>query len=238
MKRGITLLILVGFVTSCTSQQINKSAITLELEKNINRIGFSKLSFFTEELIQLATDTSFQYKLKKKLGKHNNVNRKTEGDQREYQLTLYLLYNKLKVEKNYNKEYERGKEFLLDLLSEKRMINFSVDQNLIIQQIDASKRSLINGYDEGTVEESIFTFFCYDPLLYKRTLIKNGLNEDWKRTGLFLCNYLRANENPTTLRNPIKEGILKRLSHKEIQHEFKDIVKDITDCDVSSNLFD
>lgn len=238
MRKGITFLLLLTAVTSCVSQNINKSELTLVLEKNINRIEFSKLSFFTKELIQLGVDTSFQSKFKKKLRQHDNVKRKTEGDQREYHLTLYLLYNKLAAEKNYGKEYESGKEFLLGLLTGRREINFPVDENLIIQQTDATKRSLVNGYDEGTVDESSFTFFCYNPLLYKKALLKNSLSDDWKRTGIFLCNYLRENENPMAIRSPIKEEILSMLSRKEIQHEFKDIVKDIAECEVSSNLFD
>jgi hypothetical protein len=237
MRKGITFLLLTA-VTSCASQNINKSELMIVLEKNINRIEFSKLSFFTKELIQLGADTSFQSKFRKKLGQHDSIKRKTEADQREYHVTLYLLYNKLAAENNYGKEYESGKDFLLGLLSGRSKIDFPVDENLVIQQIDAAKRSLVNGYDEGTVDESSFVFFCYNPLLYKKALLKNNLSDDWKRTGVFLCNYLRENENPMDLRNPIKKEILGMISRKEIQHEFKDIVKDIAECDVSSNLFD
>lgn len=238
MRKGITFLLLVTVVTSCASQNNNKSELMLVLEKSINRIEFSKLSFFPKELIQLGADTSFQSKFREKLRQHDNIKRKTEADQREYRVTLHFLYNKLAAENNYEKEYESGKDFLLDVLSGSSKINFPVDEKLIIQQVDGAKRSLINGYDEGTADRSSFVFFCYDPLLYKKALLKNSLNDDWKRTGIFLCNYLRENENPMALRNPIRKEILSMLSRKEIQHEFKDIMKDVAECDVSSNLFD
>jgi hypothetical protein len=169
MRKGITFLILFTVVTSCVSQQqIDKSDLALVLEKNINRIEFSKLSFFTAELIQLGVDSSFQSKFQKKLKRHDSIKRRTEGDQQEYHLTLHVLYDKLEAERNYSKEYEGGKKFLLDLLSGRSEVNFPVDENLIIQQIDATKRSLVNAYDEGTVDESSFMFFCYIPCCIKK----------------------------------------------------------------------
>jgi hypothetical protein len=238
MKKGITFLLLVVAVISCVSQQRNKTDLEVIIEKDINRIEFSKLTFFTKELILLGVDTSFQSKFRKKLIQYDNVKWKTIGDQREYHLTLHLLYSKLIAEKSYEKEYQAGKDFLLAVLQGRSEMTFPIDENLILQQIDGGKRGLVNGYDEGTVDESSFIFFCYDPLLYKRALLKKNLTDDWERTGVFLCNYLRENGNPISIRNPIKQKILTMLNRNEIQIEFRHILKDIEECDVSSNLFD
>lgn len=157
MKRIAAILLLLTTVNSCVSQQ-KKSDLVKVLEKNIDYIEFSKLSFFPKELIQLAADSSFQSSFKKKLRQHDNVKRKTVGDQKEYVLTLHLLYKALAAE-DVLQEYESGRKFLLALLIERSEINFQVDEALVMQQIDVTKRSLINGYDEGTIEESLFIFF-------------------------------------------------------------------------------
>lgn len=81
------------------------------------------------------------------------------------------------------------------------------------------------------------SFFFYDPGLYKKALLRNELNDDWERTGIFLCNYLRANENPILIRVPIKEEILSNLQRNG-EEEFESIIKHLGECDVSSNLFD
>ncbi|HYG04140.1 MAG TPA: hypothetical protein VD927_16955 [Chryseosolibacter sp.] len=238
MRKGISILLLIFLTNSCISQHVEKSELALVVERNISRIEFSKLSFFANELLMLGSDTSFRSKFVNKLNQHNRITRRTVGDQQEYDLSLYLLYKSLATEGNDVPTDKNVKTFFLDLLSDNKSITFSVDESLILKQINNTERSLINGYDEGTVDESLFIFFCYQPLLLKNTLLNNGLTEDWSRIGVFLCNYIRENENPIPLRYRIKENIINRLNRDEIKHEFKELVNDLKECDVSSNLFD
>lgn len=238
MKKITTFFMLTLVVTCCVSQQMKKSEITLAIQKNVNRVQFSKLSFFPKELIELGTDTSFQSTFARKLRQYGEIKRRTVGDQQEYDLTLNLLYKNLAAEKVLGIEHQNSKDYYLTLLKEYKEIHFTVDENLVLQQINDKERGLTSGYDEGATNESTFFFLCYDPVLFKRALLKRKLLERWKRTGIFLCNYLRENENPLLIRSPIKEKIVNRLKAKEIENEFKDIIKDIIDCNVTVNLFD
>lgn len=96
----------------------------------------------------------------------------------------------------------------------------------------------MNDYDEGTIDESMFIFFCCDPVLYKRALLKSRATDRWQQLGAFLCNHLRENGTPVEIRHPLREGILTMVSEKEIRDEFVDVIKEVKNCDVSSNLFD
>jgi hypothetical protein len=238
MKTRIVFLLVMMVVGSCTNEPEKKSELEVAIEGIAHQIDLSKLSFFPKELIHLCKEATFRNKFIENLNLHNGIEHKTVQDQKEYDLILHLLYLRVEAEKDYALRYQDGKDFLLQLLGKWKKINFSVDKNLILQQIDDKKRGMLNGYDEGTTAESNFVFFCYNPILYKTALLENDLKDDWQSTGVFLCNYLRENNNPTAIRYSIKQKLLSMLSKEEGNDEFKEVIRELSDCDVSKDLFD
>ncbi len=238
MKNTRIASILMFVTLCCNGQQSQIHKIKLELKKNIDCIKLSQLSFVPKELIEVCLDSGVLSRLKKMIAQQNQVKRKTKADQQEFDLTLHVLYGRILAETSGKKDRQRSRHDLLELLINYKDISFSISEQLILEQTDISRRNLINGYDEGSINESTFTFFIYDPLGYKKTLVSNNQIEDWKRMGVFLCNYLRDNEIPIAIRGIIKSKILNSLSEDSVEHEFRDVVKRLADCKVEENLYD
>ena len=237
MKK-LTILTLVIFHYSCMSQKSNSDELLLTLGQNLNRLEFTKLILFPDEIITICGDTAFQTKFAKKLNLHHQVIRKTVEDRQEYYLVLHMLYLNVLAQKPRTTIQREGRGFLLDLLKDYKLIDLEINEKFVMTQLDGDKRGMINGYDEGTVEESKFLIICVDPILFKKALLANDQMDKWARTGVFLCNYLRDNEIPMTLRTPLRDRVLGILTLDSVKPHYEEVLVDLIMCDISSNLND
>jgi hypothetical protein len=231
-----TLMILGLFIVSCSSQPKHDQKIVQEILKKLPRINFSKLVFFGPELVSVCKDTAVRSMLSKSLIQSQKIKPKTLLDKKEFDLTMFSFYWAISNTTVTDTESKVSRDNILKLFSQYSKLDFEVDEDLVLQQTDASKRNMINGYDEGTTSESAFIFFCYDPLLYKQALLHNGKVDDWDRTAVLICNLLRENENPKAMREAIKEKLITKLDKR--RSEFLNILQKLSECNTDENLYD
>lgn len=243
MKRKLNVAICLFFFVlgyACHSQRKNNEEEILSVfESKISRTEFSSLLFLTEELVSICTDTTVRSKFAKYLEDYNGFKRKSPEDEKEHQLGLHLLYNKISAFDPRDSELLKSREYLLDLLNSYKNIDFEVGSNLILSQLDDTKRDMVNGYDEGTTNESWLIFFSYDPILLKSVLQKNGKTRSWEKSHIRLCNTFRENSIPILIRQRLKSNIISHLKKYESRDiEIAELIKEFSKCDVSVNLYD
>jgi hypothetical protein len=221
---------------SCLSQQpkINQTEVIKAFQKKIGKIGFNKLIFLSPELIKVCADTTYRSKFAKQLLNHHSIKRKTIDDQNEFDFTLHLLYESIGLSEVSSRKDIESKNYLLAALSRYRSSKIKIDERLVLNQIDETKRGFGHGYDEGSTSESRFLFFCHDAMFFKSVLLENKMIDDWSRIGAFICNYLRENETPKPLRYLLKERIINKLKNSDM----REVIEELKGCDVSINLYD
>jgi hypothetical protein len=200
---------------------------------------FPLFLFLENELVVSCNDTSTLSAFRQGLEDLNGYKRKTLNDQKEYELSKHLLFQKISNTKPVDKETAKTRDLLLGYLNDSKSINFDVNESLIVSQTDGSKRNLINGYDDGAVSQSWLILFAYNPLLFKTALVNNSKEKTWRKTGLFLCNTFRENSIPLSIRYQLKENTIAYLQKYRIKdNEMESLIKEISDCDISVNLND
>jgi hypothetical protein len=230
------LIGLVLIFSTCLSQSQKKSTdIAGSIGTRFDVIGFEKLIFFGEELIYSCQDTTNRSKLAKFFKDFKKVKRRSVFDNYEYKLLMNLMYSSIYEVKVENSQEIETKNYLLNLFQDFKKIDFTISDNLILEQIDEDKRGLLNGYDEGEVSKSYFLFFFYDPTRFKRVLLANNKEDDWDRIDIFLCNSARENEIPKDVRYVLLDRMIQRLLSQRLD---KIVNKLKSDCDVSINLYD
>jgi hypothetical protein len=230
----LTILSLISFC--CSSQPKQKNAIEQEISKKLSRIDFYQLAFFGTEIVNICKDTVARNILAKSLKQSENVKQNTPSDRKEFELTMFLFYKAILDAKASDKYAQVSRADILKMFKAYSKLNFEVDEALILEQTDDSKRNMVNGYDEGTTAVSAFVFFSFYPLMYKHALLHNNRGDDWERMGLFICNMLRENENPKGMRVAIKEKLINNLNKNRA--EFSNVVQKLLECDTAENLYD
>lgn len=237
MKLIITCALLLT-LNSCQSQSRSREELENILAQNIETLSISKLTYFESELIDLANDSVTRLKIQKRLANEKIVKRNTDADSQELAVQMNILFHKIKNAKTENAKARDSQAFILHLIEEYNELSFKVEEKLIRNQIDYSKRSLRNGYDAGSASESRFFFLNNFPTIFKEALIASGRETEWLKSGTFVCNYLRENDTPLEIRYHIKSKVIQELSKYLKSEDAQEILKDINDCDVSANLFD
>lgn len=235
MKSYYLISLMLVFST-CLSQHPKKSIDNVNsLGSRVNIIGFEKLILLGEELINSCQDTVNRSKFTKTFKQFQSVKRKTVFDNYEHKLLMSLIYYSINEVKTENNQAEETKNYLLKLFQDFKKIDFTVTDQFILEQINEDKRGIINGYDEGTVSQSFFLFFCYNPSRFKSILLKNNKEDDWDRIDIFLCNTIRENGIPKELRHILLDRIIIKLRSQKL-----DIIvsKLKSECDVTINLYD
>jgi hypothetical protein len=223
---------------NCSFAQDEKLANT-DLTGEVLKLETSKLVFFSRELVEVCMDTSMLITFEKRITQiGKSLEGYDEGDRKEKKLVLKLLHDSIANRTYTEKSVLKVKERLLKVLSKYQKLDFKVDDMLISSQLDNSARSLRKGYDEGAVSESRFVFFVYNPWILKNVLMSHGMSDKWKRTGVFLCNFIRENETPVAARKIIQARILHKLSELPRSEDFDKISQDFAKCDISSNRND
>jgi len=234
----ITTCVLLLTLNSCQSQSLSREGLENILAQNMETLSISKLIFFETELINLANDSVIRLKIQKRLENEKIFKRKTVADSRELAVQMNILFHKIKEVKTENDNAKDSQTFILNLIKEYDELNFDVEENLVIDQIDYSKRSLKNGYDPGSTRESRFFFLSNFPIVFRKALIDNGRENEWLKSGIFLCNYLRENDTPLEIRYHIRSEVVRKLLKNLKGNDGKEILQDINECDVSVNLYD
>lgn len=235
MKSYYLISLMLLFSTCLAQDQKNSINNINSLGSRVNNIGFEKLILLGEELINSCQDTANRSKFTKTFKQFQSVKRKTVFDKYEYKLLMSLIYGSINKVKTENNQAEETKNYLLKLFQDFKKIDFMVTDQFILEQINEDKRGIINGYDEGTVSQSFFLFFCYNPSQFKSILLKNNKEDDWDRIDIFLCNTIRENGIPNELRHILLDRIVAKLRSQKLDS----IVSKLkSECDVTVNLYD
>lgn len=99
---------------------------------------------------------------------------------------MNLIYRSIYEAKVENNQAIESKTYLLNLFQDFKKINFTVSDQLILEQINEDKRGLVNGYDEGVVSRSYFLFFVTTPpdlRKYYWLIVKRTIGIEW----IFFC---------------------------------------------------
>jgi hypothetical protein len=227
MKTFKTILVLL--VTNLVSSAQNSDGqLLIDLKTNIQKIEFVKLIFFHRELVEMSTDSVFMKAIVRKLElKSKSLQRFEDNDRLEHLLVLKQIFDEVeRADKN-----QQSKKQLLLILKQYIPTEPSIDEAFILTQLDNEKRGLINGYDEGVTSESRFVFFVYNPTLLRRTMERNDMMDKWKRMGIFLCNYLRDEEIPNSIRKALYDRLKSRVT-SQAEPMGTDIIRDLEECRV------
>jgi hypothetical protein len=241
IKTKLLAYLMIFFaISQCNSQQEDyTNQVVKDLGKRILKTEFSSLLFLENELVKSCVDTVTRSNFIKYLRSYGSFKRKAVDDQREYQLSLHLLYHKIFAIKPQEGELIESRKFLLKLLENYKSIDFEVSDKLILSQMDGTKRSMINNYDEGVLKESWLIFFNYDPILFKSVLLANGKEKSWQKANLILCNAFRENSIPTSIRYQLKRNTISFLAYyKNKDVEIEALIGKLSECDVSVDLND
>lgn len=241
MKKLILIYILfslTGIVGTCQKNS-NQGEVLKSLESKILRMEFSTILFLTQELIEICQDTANRSRFNRYLKNYNDFKRITAEDEKEHHLSLYILYHQIFAIQSKDKDILESREYLLTSLSNYSAIDFEIDAELILKQLNYTKRSIINNYDEGVTNESWLIFFNYDPVLLKSVLKNSGKDEDWETASLRICNSFRENSIPVSVRHRLKRNVtsfLDKYANKDV--EISNLKGDLSKCDVTVNLYD
>lgn len=238
-KPKYLFLLLLLLAANLSWAQTKNEVVHADLKKVLWNVELSKLVFVADALVEACSDTAIQSQFGKKISASvSSGNRYSEDDRKETQVVLKLLYDSISKVQVTKSQLAPIKSHLLNILQPYRKLDFSVDHSLIRKQLDKSKRSMANGYDEGSTSESKFIFFLYNPELLREALLSNGMDDKWGRIGIFICNYIRENENPLWLRKRMQSGILWKLNKMPTNEDLKTIKVSLEKCSIFTNRFD
>jgi hypothetical protein len=241
MKKIYSILVFCLLISGygCHSQKNdNEKQVLASVASQLLNTEVTSLIFLSKELVSLCVDTTNLSRFHTYLKNRNSHKRKTSDDENEHVLALHVLYSRIFSLQLNEPALQESRENLLNALSNYKNITFEVDANFMINQLDNSKRSMINGYDEGSTNESWMIFFSFNPILLKNTLLENGNIKSWERSDVRLCNTFRENSIPVLVRTRIKQNAISHMEHFAQDEEIQKLIEKFKKCDVSIDLYD
>lgn len=245
MKRAMRSIktIFMGFILLTiyfqSSGQKIEAYLMADLKKKVSTVNFSHLLFLEYELAKVCRDTSISNRFTKKIELTNkSLARYSASDKKEFVLLLNALLEKVNAITTDDNDVNEGRKNLQAILGPYKNAQLKLDEKLVVEQLNDSKRGMTNGYDEGATDESQFLFFTLDAILLADVVKKNGMNDSWERLGTFLCNNIIDNGTAKVIRPRIYQAVKNNLARLKTYPHFEKIKSDLDGCDITSNLFD
>jgi hypothetical protein len=241
MKKIYSILVFCLLISGygCHSQKDdNEKKLLASVASQILKTEVTSLIFLNKELVSLCVDTTNLSTFDTYLKNRITIKRKTSGDENQHVLALHVLYSRIFSLQLNEPALQESRENLLKALNNYKNIDFEVDANFVMNQLDNSKRNMINDYDEGSTNESWMIFFSFNPILLKNILTENGNTESWERSDVRLCNTFRENSIPVLVRARIKQNAISHMEQFAQDQEVQKLIRKFKKCEVSIDLYD
>lgn len=219
------LLTIAIFIGGCSSNAQPDPGVVSVLRKTFRNVSEYELLFLENELIEYCRDSLGRVNFEKAITERKQLIAEDESIlSREFIVLFELLNHRINNVVVKETDQQKSKEFILNLLADFK-VNFTVDEQLLLDLFDYRKRDLAE-MEDCDVAITNFVFFVYDPALYVKVLKEHPLPDyDINRPHFIGCT-LENYDDPIQFRRKMRDGLLEFLnaySGPEIRKIYNDI---------------